>query len=92
MNLYYRVYNQRYQYKKKSEGKDVPLNDERIQKLDSIGFCWKAKLDGEWRESDRDRRRENSQDSWESKFERLVRFKEKHGKFHILKSIDALVH
>lgn len=73
------VYNQRYQYKKKSEGKDVPLNDERIKKLDSIGFCWKAKSDGEWRESDRDRRRESSQDSWESKFERLVQFKEKHG-------------
>mmetsp|Transcript_4678 Transcript_4678/g.8962 ORF Transcript_4678/g.8962 Transcript_4678/m.8962 type:complete len:607 (+) Transcript_4678:206-2026(+) len=73
------VYNQRYQYKKKFEGKDVPLNDKRIQKLESIGFCWKAKLDGEWKDHDRDRRRESSQGSWESKFERLVQFKEKHG-------------
>lgn len=73
------VYNQRFQYKKKLEGQDVPLDDQRIKKLNEIGFCWKAKSDEEWRVSDRVRRRENSQDGWESKYERLVKFKEKHG-------------
>jgi len=73
------VYNQRFQFKKKGEGVDVPLNDQRIETLNNIGFCWKAKSDDEWRESDRDRRREKSQDGWDDKYTKLIAFKKKHG-------------
>jgi hypothetical protein len=78
----HRVYNQRFQFKKKGEGIDVPLNDERIETLNEIGFCWKAKSDDEWRENDRDRRREKSQDGWDDKYSKLLTFKKKHGECH----------
>lgn len=73
------VYNQRFQFKKMNEGVDVPLDEERIKKLNAVGFCWKAKTNEAWRESDRVRRREKSQDGWDEKFEALVDFKKKHG-------------
>jgi hypothetical protein len=78
-HLCFRVYNQRFQFKKKGEGDDVPLNDERIEKLNAIGFCWKAKSNDEWRESDRDRRREKSQDGWDDKYAKLVTFQKRKG-------------
>ena len=78
----HRVYHQRKQFKKKSEGIDVPLNDERIEMLNKIGFCWQANCDDEWRENDRDRRREKSQDTWDDKYSKLLTFKKKHGECH----------
>ena len=78
----HRVYNQRHQLKIKGEGIDVPLNDERIEMLNEIGFCWNSKSDDEWREIDRDRRREKSQDGWDDKYSKLLTFKKKHGECH----------
>jgi len=77
--LIYRVYNQRYQYKKRKEGANTVLDDERIKKLEEVGFCWRAKADETWKLKERAKKYAESQASWDEKYEMLLKYKNKHG-------------
>jgi len=59
------VCNQRQRYRELQEGKQSSMTDERIQKLESIGFQWSLYV--------------SNDDLWESMFEQLKSYKIKHG-------------
>mmetsp|Transcript_26190 Transcript_26190/g.53347 ORF Transcript_26190/g.53347 Transcript_26190/m.53347 type:complete len:548 (-) Transcript_26190:377-2020(-) len=61
------VNKQRMEHKNREEGKQSSLNDDRLYRLQEIGFQW-AKRKG--------------QASWDEKFNELVAYKEKHGNCH----------
>jgi len=65
----HRVYKQRLYFRRKGEGIDVPLNDERIKKLNEIVFCWKARSD-------------DGRDIWDDMYSKLLAFKKKHRECH----------
>ena len=71
-SLSYWVYNQR------SKMKNGILSQERIQKLESIGFVWRAKEDPTFREQFRERKMNPA--LWEHRYQELIQFKKKEGK------------
>lgn len=65
--------------KRRKDGKDNLLTEERIKKLNNIGFVWEAKKDKEWREVDRLRKQAQVEDMWQNHYKSLLEFKKKHG-------------
>mmetsp|Transcript_24330 Transcript_24330/g.39541 ORF Transcript_24330/g.39541 Transcript_24330/m.39541 type:complete len:270 (-) Transcript_24330:126-935(-) len=58
------VNRQRQEHKKRGDGDISSLNDERLEQLESIGFCWGKR---------------KGQACWEEKFKQLKEYKIKHG-------------
>lgn len=65
--------------KRRKDGKDNLLTEERIKKLNNIGFVWEAKKDKEWLEVDRLRKQAQVEDMWQNHYKSLLDFKKKHG-------------
>jgi hypothetical protein len=65
--------------KRRKDGKDNLLTEERIKKLNNIGFVWEAKKDKEWLEVDRLRKQAQVEDMWQNHYKSLLEFKKKHG-------------
>mmetsp|Transcript_21791 Transcript_21791/g.25162 ORF Transcript_21791/g.25162 Transcript_21791/m.25162 type:complete len:810 (-) Transcript_21791:1826-4255(-) len=73
------AFTQRHQMKRRSDGLDNLLNEERVKKLNDIGFVWNAKQNKEWQEADRIRKREVVEVMWHKNYKALLEFKKKHG-------------
>ena len=56
------------------------LNEDRIQKLNDIGFVWQAKQNAKWKELEHERIVSSYDDCWEKLYQELLKFKTKHGK------------
>lgn len=67
--------------KRRKDGKYNLLNDERIKKLNDIGFVWHAKENKEWQEADRVRKQAMVEVMWQNHYKSLLEFKKKHGAF-----------
>jgi len=61
------------------KGKINRLNDDRIRKLNAIGFVWVAKKDDKWKELEHERIVSTYDDSWEKMYQVLLKFKKKNG-------------
>ena len=71
------VTNQRQHYRLLKEGTSSRISDDRIQKLESIGFQWYPRLD-----------RDTVQ--WDARFQELKKYKEKHGNCNVPKKHGSL--
>ena len=67
--------------KRRKDGKHTLLTEERIKKLNEIGFIWQAKKNKEWREADRQRKQAMVESMWQKHYNSLLAFKKKHGKY-----------
>lgn len=65
--------------KRRNDGKPSLLNDERIEKLNSINFIWHAKKDKEWQDADRARKQAMVEVIWQDHYKSLLKYKAKHG-------------
>jgi hypothetical protein len=63
----------------KMQGEVHRLTDERIQKLNDIGFVWVAKANPTWKEMARIRNISNFDDTWEERFQELKAYKQTYG-------------
>lgn len=68
--------------KRRKDGKYNLLTEERIEKLDKIGFVWHAKQNKEWQNADRLRKQAMVESMWQSHYKSLIAFKRKHGWYH----------
>jgi len=59
--------------------KSNTLTDERIAKLDSIGFTWEEKAGG-------------TAETWERRFNELLEYKSEHGTPHVPRGVDTKLH
>ena len=66
--------------KRRKDGKHNLLTEERIKKLNDIGFVWHAKQNKEWQDADRLRKQAMVESMWQNHYKSLIAFKEKHGK------------
>ena len=76
------VNTQRHVYRLLKEGKSARMADDRIQKLESVGFQWSSQLD-----------RDTVQ--WDARFQELKKYKETHGDCNVPnkhKSLGTWVH
>mmetsp|Transcript_14477 Transcript_14477/g.21926 ORF Transcript_14477/g.21926 Transcript_14477/m.21926 type:complete len:884 (+) Transcript_14477:31-2682(+) len=73
------AFTQRHQMKRRKDGKHNLLTDERIKKLNDIGFVWHAKKNKEWQEADRIRKQAMVESMWQNHYKSLLEFKKKHG-------------
>ena len=70
--------------KRRKDGKQNLLTEERIQKLNDIGFIWHAKQNKEWQDADRLRKQSMVESMWQNHYKSLIAFKKKHGMFPFL--------
>ncbi len=75
-----RAFTQRHQMKRRNDGKSNLLTEERIKKLNDIGFVWHAKQNKEWQDADRLRKQAMVESMWQNHYQSLLAFKKKHGK------------
>jgi len=74
------VYKQRADYRQRQRNRHKgPMNDERLKKLNDIGFVFRAKSTKEQMEFERERRQPADNKKWDNFFLQLCAYKEKHG-------------
>lgn len=74
------VYKQRADYRQRQKNRHKgPMNDERLQKLNEIGFVFRAKSTKEQMEFERQRRQPSDDKKWDNFFDQLCAFKASHG-------------
>ena len=65
--------------KRRKDGKQNLLSEERIQKLNDIDFVWHAKQSKEWQQVDRVRKQALVEKMWQKHYKSLLKYKKKHG-------------
>lgn len=73
------AFTQRHHMKRRKDGKHNLLTEDRIKKLNDLGFIWHAKQNKEWQDADRIRKQAMVESMWQNHYKSLLAFKQKHG-------------
>lgn len=74
--------------KLRNEGRESRLTDDRVEKLNSLGFVWDAKSNEEWRELDRLKKQKQADVLWDQHYKSLVAFKKGCGHTRVPKNYE----